>query len=1250
MRWNGLNSQEAAAAPVQISRMTAYVDQSETHMSLLTVRETLQFAHDFSAADPTLMAPPGSAEATEHQKTAAAKVDLLLDVLGLRECEDTILGNAMLRGVSGGQKRRVSLGEMMVTNARALFLDEVTTGLDSATSFDILQTLRSWTRIMRGSVVTALLQPTPECFELFDRLLLLRQGCVLYDGPVSQVAQYLASIGVLVPDDQDLADFLTDFLTDPPAVSLRTWKKAALSDGKVQRPDPAQLTTAALTASFEAQRGAYAHEGTAAGAGSAPSTTSSLATPFNQSQFAAPFAHTFSAELRLNVKRQALNMVRNKSLYVPRLVQAVFMGLILGGLFYQFSPSSFQARLGLALFLSTFVSFSNAAEIPHTGEHKHVVYKQMDAGFFGAPSYALSVFLVHLPLSITEITVFTLFVYFMTGFAAEAGRYFFFLLVVWSISVCSSSIFRMLTYLTPNNDVALQVAGPTIAFLFLFGGYLVEEPQIPRWLIWLFWLSPFSWYLRAVAINEYNAGKYDEVFPNPPYQGLRTGEAYMREWGIDPTFSYKWAAIGYLWGFTLLMLSLAVAILHFRFQRPPSSGTRRSPEEEQPQGAQELLQIKPASPVSSPDEAKVDPIRQLPRSQSNAGVNHDDGSSTSAASVLPFEPISLAWRGITYSVIVKQADGSEAPRVLLHSIDGSCRAGSLTALMGSSGAGKTTLMDVIAGRKTQGRIEGAITVNGHPQELRTFNRRCGYVEQLDVHLASQTVREALMFSASLRLPSSVTEEQRRRFVEEVLDTLELMGISDRVIGNATLDGLSPGQMKRVTIGVELVSNPSVLFLDEPTSGLDSRAALVVMRVVKRIACTGRTVLCTIHQPSAELFSMFDRLLLLARGGVQVYAGPLGEDGQLLVTYLQEAIEAAGARPVHKPKATNPASWMLDVLANSQLNASTPIDFAAAYRRSRLCQQNAAELDELSKPTPASRALSVSSVYAASLLAQLRIVGFRTFQYYWRSPSMIWLRILNMLLLSNLFGFLYLKEGVSGTANVIAQLCAVFVGIAFPGWSSMSVVIPLTFRKRLVFYREKASLMYSPLVYAATLTAVEVVYTAVATLLFLSCYYNMVGFRNDASGFFRYWLVEYLVLLVIVSLGQLCASAMPNELVANLMSSLVFTFAFLFSGIYILAGQLPRGWHWLYDLFWIPKALIPIITDQFYCEGPECPQLSNVLGPDGQLIPQVSVSDFLLNYLDTGNWYWQYIGWQLLTYFVMQALVWAAIAKINHVKR
>ena len=236
----------------------------------------------------------------------------------------------------------------------------------------------------------------------------------------------------------------------------------------------------------------------------------------------------------------------------------------------------------------------------------------------------------------------------------------------------------------------------------------------------------------------------------------------------------------------------------------------------------------------------------------------------------------------------------------------------------------------------------------------------------------------------------MTAAQRESFVNEVLDILELTPIADRVIGDVEMPGLSPGQLKRVTIGVELVSNPPVLFLDEPTSGLDSRAALIVMRVVKRISLTGRAVLCTIHQPSAELFYMFDRLLLLKSGGKEVYFGELGQDGQQLVQYFEQAPTKTGVPIDRKPKATNAASWMLDVIGagvvGKQADEATVTDYNAVYEGSKLRQNNLAELETVSQPKAGQAALTFDHVYASSYGTQFYAVTSRIFQYYWRNQA------------------------------------------------------------------------------------------------------------------------------------------------------------------------------------------------------------------------------------------------------------------------
>ena len=602
-----------------------------------------------------------------------------------------------------------------------------------------------------------------------------------------------------------------------------------------------------------------------------------------------------------------------------------------------------------------------------------------------------------------------------------------------------------------------------------------------------------------------------------------------------------------------------------------------------------------------------------------------------------------------------EKDGKQVARKLLTGISGYARAGQLTALMGSSGAGKTTLMDVIAGRKTAGVIEGDILVNGHPKVTATFNRMCGYVEQQDNHLASQTVREALAFSAKLRLPREVTDEQRAAFVGEVLDILELTPIADRIIGDVTMPGLSPGQMKRVTIGVELVSNPPVLFLDEPTSGLDSRAALIVMRVVKRISMTGRSVLCTIHQPSAELFYLFDRLLLLKTGGTTVYFGPLGTDGAELVSYFEEAPLPAGVPRPKRGRTTNPASWMLEVIgAGTGLNkveAAPEADYHAIYMQSKLKDVNQASLDALSQPRDGAAPVQFDHVYASSYASQVYDVTARTFQYYWRNPQFVWWRQGLMLFLSCFLGFLYLQLGVGSSQDAVSKMSAVFVGIAFPGWTVMTSIIPVLLRNRVVYYREQSSYMYSPYAYAFAISLVEVFYTCFSTIVFLSCFYPMVGFDLSGTSFFRYFLVQYLVMLVWISMGQLAACALPNILVANILSGLLGTFSLLFSGLFIVASQMPIGWKWIYYMDWVPKALIPIASVQFSCDV-ECATYNSVTLPDGSVPANpITSQDYIYGYLDFDSYtYWPWIGWQLLTLLVFRILIFMAVGKVNYMKR
>lgn len=231
--------------------------------------------------------------------------------------------------------------------------------------------------------------------------------------------------------------------------------------------------------------------------------------------------------------------------------------------------------------------------------------------------------------------------------------------------------------------------------------------------------------------------------------------------------------------------------------------------------------------------------------------------------ILPFKPLAMSFSDIKYFVDMPaemRAQGVTEERLqLLCGVTGAFRPGVLTALVGVSGAGKTTLMDVLAGRKTDGHIEGEIRISGFPKVQETFARISGYCEQNDFHSPQVTVRESLVFSAWLRLPPETDKKIRAQFVEEVMELVELKSLEHALVGLPGVTGLSTEQRKRLTIAVELVANPSIVFMDEPTSGLDARAAAIVMRTVRNTVDTGRTVVCTIHQPSIDIFESFDEV-------------------------------------------------------------------------------------------------------------------------------------------------------------------------------------------------------------------------------------------------------------------------------------------------------------------------------------------------------------------------------------------------------
>lgn len=284
-----------------------------------------------------------------------------------------------------------------------------------------------------------------------------------------------------------------------------------------------------------------------------------------------------------------------------------------------------------------------------------------------------------------------------------------------------------------------------------------------------------------------------------------------------------------------------------------------------------------------------------------------------------------------------------------------------------------------------GVITGGIFVDGQQRDS-SFQRKTGYVKQSDIHLATSTVREALNFSALLRQPADVSREDKLRYVDEVIELLDMELYADAVVG-VPGEGLNVEQRKRLTIGVELAAKPQLLlFLDEPTSGLDSQTSWIICNLMEKLKNNGQAILCTIHQPSAMLFQRFDRLLFLAKGGRTVYFGEIGNNSKILQGYF----ERNGAPEC--PPAANPAEWMLEIIGAAP-GSSTEINWPETWRNSVEFAETKKELarmkTELSPAIQGEGDAASFREFAAPFGTQFWEVNKRVFEQYWRTPSYIY---------------------------------------------------------------------------------------------------------------------------------------------------------------------------------------------------------------------------------------------------------------------
>ncbi|KAL7622416.1 hypothetical protein AAE478_007921 [Parahypoxylon ruwenzoriense] len=1187
--YNGL---DAAEMKTRRPGEVAYSGEDDIHFHSLSVGTTLRFA--LNARTPV--------NRPNRSQLLNDDVQTLLKLFDLAHVADVPVGNDYIRGVSGGQRHRVTLAETFCTRASVMCFDNPTRGLDSSTALRVAQMLREYTVQSQCCTIMSLYQASDAIASCFDKVLVLNEGRVAYFGPTSESKEYFHDLGFECSPQTSLTDFLTSMSGDPRSRQVRADYKGA----------PVPLSSADFEQRFRDSRH-FTNEDI-----DIPSQESSVSA--GVSSFQLPF---YRQIYECTIRHYRIHFT-DRSTWVAEAAGTVAQAIMLGTLFrdQQAVTQGIYTRSSALFFCVLIMCLQATAEFGNTFAQRPILLKQRALCFYRPGAYALGQIFADIPWKAIFI-LYNLPIYWMVNFKREAGPFFIWFFTLYVSLISMGVMFRTIAVFTTTPTRAVLPVGILMNSLIIYTGFYVNPPGMKVWLGWLRYLNPMYYAFESVMLNEFVSSGYqcspqdtvprgldynDTAFQacavqsSVPGDLVVSGQRYLEN--VYTFFqSNLWRDVGInaaFFGFFALCVTYVLPLdLGIRFELE-LTGRRIGMERfKTPAGrlstifySTDILRRKRPGDASPMSDEEKSPGQDTDTSEVVLQEVHTTSNETIKSAKRRF-----AWKDLCLDVQV----GSEKRR-LLSNVSGWLEPGAMTALMGMSGAGKTTLLDTLAQRMSVGVVTGGLYLDSDPLP-QSMNRRSGFVQQQDVHLNTSTVREALRLTARLRQPESVPISQKYDYVETVISMLEMGDVADALIGTPGA-GLSLEKRKRVSIGVELAAKPDILlFLDEPTSGLDGDSAFSIIQLMRKLADAGQTILCTIHQPSFELIEQFDSLLLLIPGGKTAYFGPMGPKCKTLVDYFGRYTRPCG-------ETENPADYVLDLTANS------PVDWAAMWRQSEECGAMRMRLEDILSGKASSsedrnnKDDQDGTAYAASFVEQLRVVVRRAFLNYWRDPDYvigkmqlnIWMGLINGLT------FLQLSDSMTDSRN---RMFSIFIGIITGPVLTLQIEPRFIILRDQFLAREKESRVYHWGVFVVSAFLVEIPFTLVGGFIYWLLWYYMTGYfyASERAGYA--FLMYELYHIFVASIAQLISSVFPTLGAAQIATGFVWLMINTFNGPLSPPPLTPAGWRWFYNvspLFYFVESLA---TNAMHGLDIACSsaEISVFRAPDGSTCGEYAASFF-----------------------------------------
>lgn len=491
-------------------------------------------------------------------------------------------------------------------------------------------------------------------------------------------------------------------------------------------------------------------------------------------------------------------------------------------------------------------------------------------------------------------------------------------------------------------------------------------------------------------------------------------------------------------------------------------------------------------------------------------------------------------------------------KTIINNVNAYMPCGSLTAIIGGSGSGKTSLLNSMSHRISGGRLKtsGTVLYNGDP---RLTSIRSAYVMQQDILLPSLTVRETLLYAAELRLPPPTTSDERRRVVEDVILELGLKECANTRIGNSIHKGCSGGEKRRTSLGVQMLANPSVLFLDEVTTGLDATSAFQLIRTLKTLARKGRTIIVTIHQPRSEIWGLFDGLLILT-GGSPVYSGSIAK----CIPYFEDL-------GYKLPPFVNPAEHLVDLAAvdtrSTELEATSSARVESLKQTWNVFWEGQASQPEEKKSSHLQTHTTPGN-HRSTLSRQVRVLTARTLKVTLRDPLGVTASLVEATAMGVVMGWIFLSLDGS-LSGIRSKEGALYIAASL---QSYLVLLFEVYRLTLdieIFDREYGEgVVGVPSFLISRRFARVFVEDIPVPLIFSVIFYFMAGFRPTASQFLVFFAITLLCHYIAVTFATFCVAVSRNFAGASLIANMGYTIQSLGCGYFVQSNQIPVYVRWL----------------------------------------------------------------------------------------